>query len=98
LPDNAPFTLPRHHSEPWTEDLFVVMVYEAKPGWWRRDASYRDYRTAQQVADAHNDAGKPVMVCRQRVWHGPLEPLVGQSGSTSQSTDSDAQPGESERG
>jgi hypothetical protein len=67
---------------PHQREQFVVFAYWTPAGWWRREGDYPSEAAAQRVADAHNDQGRAVIVARQTVIFGPIEPLTGVSGLT----------------
>lgn len=73
---------PLKFPEPYSRVQFVVFAYWTDAGWWRREGDYADEAAAQRVADAHNEQGRAVMVARQVVTFGVLEPLTGASGAT----------------
>jgi len=73
--------LPSHLLTPYKDVLYVVFAYEKPAGWWRRVNDYRDVESAQKIADAYNDAGAAVMVCRQNVLYGAMDPITGASGA-----------------
>lgn len=76
--------LPERLFQGYTEEQFIVLAYIPQPGWWKRVDSYRDLLSAQGLADAYNDDGYAVIVCRQVVRYEPMEPITGASGATAQ--------------